>query len=688
MTDPQQFPDEAAPVPAEVEPVRKTCPRCMVPLLLVAYAKNATNPDGLQGTCRSCMAEYRRAYYVANKGRGKNRLAPPPDAELAEQATAPGSTLVPSASSPSSTEREDVSGNGGHEAQAHEREREREVEIEHEIQSATMAELAVTAIVASRTNPRKHFNAEFINGLAESIKTQGLAQPILVRPLPGDRLQETYSDRRADAPRPTHEIVAGEQRWRAAQIAGLRRIPAFIRHLDDEAVLQLQLVENLKRRDLHPMEEAEGYERLRRDIGLGVDTIAQRIGKSLVYVYNSLKLLDLEPEARDAFYAGEMTQSVAELVAKRPPNLQIQLLKEVTAKDHVGDSMSFRKARALVEQRYMLRLSDAPFNTADPLLVPAAGACGPCPKRTGSNPQLFQEVTNRDTCTDTHCFGTKKDAHYARIRVEAETRGQPVIVGKEAREIMQASGKLVGYTRIDDPQAMGGQMRTLRAVLGDAMPTPTLVEDPTTREMIAVLPTTQVGQLLKAQGIAKAEAKASAEDVERQGLVRFEQTWRTRAIERIHTETERRIVGLGPEVLRLVALQLLDTLTRDQRHHICKLLNIGTVGDLEGIQDAIADCAPGQLESLLLLVFIEHDMARLVNVDGTHTHTPRIAAVASDLGVDLDEIRDSVREETVAQLQPTPAAAKVPRKGKASAAEVQAQIAAQLQALDSQPAAP
>jgi ParB/RepB/Spo0J family partition protein len=675
MTDPHVSTDDQAPAPVASEPARKVCPACKTALLLSAFAKNATNPDGLQGTCRSCMREHRQNWYWNKKGKRKN---------TAETSVPAAETTEGEGREPAQNDREVVSGKGGGKAQAQERERESPNVVEADGQGVgevSMAELPMLAVVASRTNPRKHFDAGFIKGLAESIRMHGLAQPILVRPLPGSRMAETYTDRRADVPRPTHEIIAGEQRFRAAQIAGMRKIPALIRHLDDDAVLQLQLVENLKRRDLHPMEEAEGYAQLRERLAMSVETIARRIEKSEDYVYNALKLLDLEPEAQEAFYAGELDRSVAELVAKRPPNLQIQLLREVTAKDGNGDRMSFRKARTLVETKYSLKLADAPFNVADPMLVPAAGACGPCPKRSGSQPLLFNEISGKDQCTDTECFATKKEAHYTVIRVQAEARGETVIVGKQAREIMPAPGKLIGYSRIDELQNFGGAPRTLREVLGDAMPSPTLVEDPQTRVMVAVLPTSIVGQLLKAQNIAKAEAKASAEDLHQQALERYESTWRLRAIERVRAVTEARIVGLGPEVLRIIAGMLLDTLRADQRRHVAKLLGLGPIGDLEGIQEAIARCEPGKLESLLLLLLIEHDVPQqALGIDGKGKPAPRLAAVAADLDVDLDAVRDEVRGEMREQLQPTPA--KAPRKGKLTAAQAQLQIAEQLQAID------
>jgi ParB-like chromosome segregation protein Spo0J len=136
-----------------------------------------------------------------------------------------------------------------------------------------MRMLLVGGIVASLTNPRKVFKAEPLQELADSIKASGVHQPILVRPLPASRLEETTRALRSSVmawPFATtrkrepieYELVAGERRWRACQLAGVAEIPAMIRELTDEQALEIQVIENLQREDVTPMEEAEGYEAL------------------------------------------------------------------------------------------------------------------------------------------------------------------------------------------------------------------------------------------------------------------------------------------------------------------------------------------------------------------------------------------------------------------------------------------
>lgn len=565
-----------------------------------------------------------------------------------------------------------------------------------------------SALVPSTTNPRKHFDPEFIAELAESIRTQGIAQPLLARPLPGSRVGETYTDRRADAPRPTHEIVAGEQRWRASEQAGLRRVPVLVRELSDTQVLQLQLVENLKRRDLHPMEEAEGYEKLRETAGMSAEDIAARIGKGRTYVYKTLQLLNLLPDSRQAFYDGKLTRSTAELLAARPPRIQLQVLKDFTSGDFHGEPMSFRKAKAHVDDRYMLKLADAPFATDDAGLLPDAGSCATCHKRTGMNPDLF-EGAHADTCTDPGCFALKKEAHYTRIREDADARGLEVITGPAAKEIMPEPGKLRGYTRVDEKAS--GDMKSLRDVLGDDLPKPTLLEDPRTHDMIEVLPTATVGKLLRERGEAaqgKAAAKKPAAKSEsatkREALEQIERTWRVHAIERVTANAC--AVGSGDgisaPVLRVLAAQLLEGLPLAQLRHAAGVMKLGDVAPRDALIAHIEACAEDALEPTLFLLLMEHDLRALTDPHGIAPSTaPGIETLAADFLVDLPGlqatakkvVRDTLSaqrvEEAAQAVKASSAAAtkatrpsKPPRPPKVSKAEASAAIAAQLQQAD------
>ena len=158
------------------------------------------------------------------------------------------------------------------------------------------------------------------------------------------------------------EIVAGERRWRASREAGLDTIPAIIRTLDDSQVLEIQLVENLHREGLHELEEAEGYEILMQQHHYGIEQLCAKVGRSRAYVYARLKLLALDKKSREAFYDGKLTAATALLLARIPvPALQQEALKAITATWN-GEPLPFKDAQRHIQDRYMTRLKDAPFD--------------------------------------------------------------------------------------------------------------------------------------------------------------------------------------------------------------------------------------------------------------------------------------------------------------------------------------
>jgi ParB/RepB/Spo0J family partition protein len=161
-------------------------------------------------------------------------------------------------------------------------------------------------IIRSKSNPRKTFDAAKLTELAASVKEHGVLQPILVRP---------------NGKAGTYELVAGERRFRAAQEAGLTEIPALVRELTDTQVLEIQVIENLQRDDLHPLEEADGYRQLMAK-KYDVARIAERIGRSVKYVYDRMKLAGLVDEARKIFLDGKITAGHAILLARLKPEDQ------------------------------------------------------------------------------------------------------------------------------------------------------------------------------------------------------------------------------------------------------------------------------------------------------------------------------------------------------------------------------
>ncbi len=179
-------------------------------------------------------------------------------------------------------------------------------------------------IVPSPTNPRKAFDKEALEELAASIKAHGVLQPVLVRPWPASRKPPKGFP---EASETGYELVVGERRWRAARLAGLDAIPATVQVLEDAEVVEVQLVENLARTDLHPLEEADGYRQLMAK-GYDVSRIAEQTGRSVKYVYDRVKLLSLTKAAQKAFLAGEFTAGHAVILARLKPADQERAMEE------------------------------------------------------------------------------------------------------------------------------------------------------------------------------------------------------------------------------------------------------------------------------------------------------------------------------------------------------------------------
>jgi ParB family chromosome partitioning protein len=336
--------------------------------------------------------------------------------------------------------------------------------------------LPLTHITPSPMNPRKRFDEKGLKELAESIKAHGVQQPIVVRP-DGNK-------------RDRYEIVVGERRYRASKLAGNTEIPALINHLSNAAALEIMVIENLQRENVHPLEEALGYEALMKkpsssdvDLELGelpgapkhtVQSIAAKVGKSVEYVYARLKLLALVPASREAFEQGHITAGHAVLIARLQPGDQLkalaacfknyvtqfedQAIKKLDPKvatwaalgdavnldfgedadegdTYIGMAPALRLAsekflREWIQEHINLKLKGVPWDLDDDKLVAGAGACALCPKRSMSNPSLFAELTKKgedDTCFDPACFQAKQKA-YVKLQVKsARTSEAPLV---------------------------------------------------------------------------------------------------------------------------------------------------------------------------------------------------------------------------------------------------------------------
>jgi ParB family chromosome partitioning protein len=288
----------------------------------------------------------------------------------------------------------------------------------------------VTALVESTSNPRKRFDSKSLEELAASFKAQGVLQPLLVRTIEDDK----------------YEVIAGARRLRAANLAALEEVPVRIVELSEAACVETQLVENIQRENVHPLEEAFAFYGLLHTDGLQYDitSLAARAGKSPAFVATRLKLVELQPSIAEAFLADEIGVGHALEIAKLP---QAEQRRAFDAAFHTvwnggKETRILRPVRDLtawIEQNILLSLDAVPFDKNDEGLVPEAGSCANCPKRTGFNTLLF-DAALQDSCSDKDCYNNKLTKNVERqiaekpklvqITNEWKTPGNSVILGR------------------------------------------------------------------------------------------------------------------------------------------------------------------------------------------------------------------------------------------------------------------
>ncbi len=210
-----------------------------------------------------------------------------------------------------------------------------------------LTELPVELIQRGKYQPRRDMHAEALEELAESIKAQGVMQPIVVRPLAG--------------PGARYEIIAGERRWRATQLAGLDRIPAVIREVTDEAAIAMALIENIQREDLNPIEEAVALKRLQDEFELTHQEVAAAVGKSRTTVTNLLRLIALSEDVKKLLEHGDLEMGHARALLTLEIADQRDIARQVTAK-----GLSVRQTEALVRRLQQQQTQVTPAVRVDP----------------------------------------------------------------------------------------------------------------------------------------------------------------------------------------------------------------------------------------------------------------------------------------------------------------------------------
>jgi len=209
--------------------------------------------------------------------------------------------------------------------------------------------LLLSDMVAGQYQPRTRMDEGALYELAESIKAQGIMQPILVRRL-GDadaqlKRSQISPDMQGGAGRPVYEIIAGERRFRAAKLAGLESVPVLVRDVPNEAAAAMALIENMQREDLNPLEEAQGLQRLIKEFGLTHETAAQAVGRSRSAASNLLRLLNLAEPVQTMLMAGDMEMGHARALLSLDKAMQITAASQIATK-----KMSVREAESLVKK--------------------------------------------------------------------------------------------------------------------------------------------------------------------------------------------------------------------------------------------------------------------------------------------------------------------------------------------------
>ncbi|MFA5938171.1 MAG: ParB/RepB/Spo0J family partition protein [Sinimarinibacterium sp.] len=193
--------------------------------------------------------------------------------------------------------------------------------------SESLHELSLDSLHPGRHQPRRHFDDEALQSLAESIKSQGVVQPIVARPVGANK----------------YEIVAGERRWRAARLAGLKTVPVVVRTLDDRGAMAVALVENIQRADLNPLEEAEALHKLIKDCGLTHEKAAEAVGRSRAHISNLLRLTELNADVQNLVRDGRLSLGHAKVLLGVHGARQSSLAKLVA-----DQQMSVRQTEVLV----------------------------------------------------------------------------------------------------------------------------------------------------------------------------------------------------------------------------------------------------------------------------------------------------------------------------------------------------
>lgn len=284
---------------------------------------------------------------------------------------------------------------------------------------STLQEIEIASIHVGGTNPRKTFDEQSLKELALSIQSKGVLQPILVRPIENGMTGPIQKE---------FELVCGERRYKASIMAGLGYIPANIRELSDDEAFEMQIIENLERKDVHPLEEADAFKRMLDSGKYQIADIAAKFAKPETFIAQRLKFVDLIDEIKKDFYEGKLGIGHAIHIARLGQKDQ----KDIYESSLNGWNPGYGTVNELRDQieNDTYDLDEAPFDTRDENLLKCATACEVCPKRAGANPTLFADIEETNRCFDTGCYDQKMEAHITKTIARIIENGEDVLFGR------------------------------------------------------------------------------------------------------------------------------------------------------------------------------------------------------------------------------------------------------------------
>lgn len=547
-------------------------------------------------------------------------------------------------------------------------------------------QIPLTALHESPFNPRKTYPEHELQELAESVKAQGIMQPIVARVQPEELNKDGHFD---------YEVIFGHRRLRAAWLAGLDSAPVIVRTMTDEQAAIAQVHENMKRQDVTALEEADGYVHLRDAHGMTTERIAQEVGKTKSYVYARLKLASAATEVRQAVSTRGLSPEIALLIARLPHVvLQRAALTRVRLPDFrqlEGEPeqwASVRDTKRILKELFELDVDVAQFDTKDEKLIESAGACTSCPKRAG-NMEGLSEILDPGICTDSDCYKQKQEAFVWLRTDQLRAEGRTVIEGDAAADEMTSPHSLENHSRLDsttyDPESNSYvPLATLLKRPGAPKIVPAVIVSPYDGRLIDIVTDEQAEELQEFARSAKSPRSpgAPARDAGHQA----QQDEREAAIAAL-SPAQRACLdpGVMVQVRRAVLMAMVETSRSidELRHMLAREMqygdsDLGMVGEILGLRVlakaaedeqgdefsagewyenwAMTTATASQLGAALAMLAIEHSLEVSWHDRGPEAANRRMAIVNA-YGIDPADFLPESEREPVEDPASTPSLA-------------------------------